>query len=82
MKTAAFAENRAWKNLYIAALFEDDKSKILSRVRDAEIEILKRARALLGTTGDNVTEAQALDNALHMLHILRGCLKADEAKAS
>ena len=82
MKTPAFAQHPLWKNLYMAALFENDKSKIPLRIKDAEAEIETRARMLFPTSHDHAREAQALDNAFRMLQVLKRCLKAEEAQAS
>jgi hypothetical protein len=63
-----------WKDLYVAALFESDTQQIHSRIEDAEGAIRGRARELFQTAGDNVDEAEALDDALYALHALRSCL--------
>jgi len=62
------------KDLYVAALFESDTQQIHSRIEDAEGAIRGRARELFQTAGDNVDEAEALDDALYALHALRSCL--------
>ena len=36
-----------WRNLYAAALFEDDRSKVTSRVAEAESAMVTRAKLLL-----------------------------------
>jgi hypothetical protein len=63
-----------WKDLYVAALFESDTQQIHSRIEDAEGAIRGRARELFQAAGDNVDEAEALDDALYALHALRRCL--------
>lgn len=63
-----------WKDLYVAALFESDTQQVHSRIEDAEGAIRGRARELFQAAGDNVDEAEALDDALYALHALRSCL--------
>ena len=62
----------AWKNLYIAALFESDRSKIAGRMVAAQLEIATQIRKLF-ISGD-AQERQALDHALQSLQSLRTCL--------
>lgn len=76
MASAPRAEDSvAWKGLYTAALFEEDKNKLPALIAHAEGEIVKRARLLFSAPGDNVGEMRALDNALGMLQTLRSCYK-------
>ena len=44
-------------------------------ISDAEAEIVKRAHILFGAPGDNIDEAEALDDALYMLRAFKNCLK-------
>jgi len=62
-----------WKDLYVAALFENDKPKIAERIAQAQTAILARRRELTITVND-VRERHALDNALFSLEALRTCL--------
>jgi hypothetical protein len=64
----------SWKDLYIAALMEGDKSKIPSLIQEAEHAIVDRARMLFNTSGDNILEQESLDDALYALHALKSCL--------
>jgi hypothetical protein len=66
-----------WKDMYTAALFESDRSKIPERILIAQSEIVKRARMLFAQTGDTSDEAEALDDALYMLRALKSCLKLE-----
>ncbi len=59
-----------WKQLYMAALFEDDAAKILQRIAEAEMALATRA-AQLGENGDEAREQQAMDNATYFLQLLR-----------
>lgn len=61
----------AWKQAYIAALFETDKGKISSLIVAAEVAIALRARELFAAQGDHSREKAALDAALLGLHSLR-----------
>ena len=75
----AFSDSHAlrWKDMYAAALFESDRTKLSERIGAAENEIVKRARELFALPGDNDEEAEALDDALYMLRALRSCLKLE-----
>ncbi len=64
---------RSWKDLYVAALFENDKPKIPEKIADAQVAILARRRELTLSVSD-VRERHALDNALFSLEALRTCL--------
>jgi hypothetical protein len=58
-----------WRELYIAALFEKDKTKLAERIATAQLAICaKRQKSIL--SGNNVQERQALDNALFSLYAL------------
>lgn len=69
----------AWSDCYKAALFQDDTTQLPPLITRAESEINARARLLFETPGDNVREIRALDNALHMLKMLRSCAKIPPA---
>ena len=65
---------RSWRELYTAALFENEKERIPARSADAEKAIVARARELFAADGDTIEEDQALDDALYALHALQNCL--------
>ena len=69
-----------WHSLYQAALFEKDRSKVPTRIQQAEEAILSRIRELL-LTYDHIEEDQILDDALYALTGLRNC-SVDEACAA
>jgi hypothetical protein len=46
----------SWRELYTAALFETDRSRISARVADAEQAIVARARELFSTGNDTIEE--------------------------
>jgi hypothetical protein len=63
--------SRAWRDLYKAALFEVDKTRIPDRIAQAEEALVVRARELFHMAGDNIEEEQALDDTMYALHALR-----------
>lgn len=62
---------RNWRQLYVAALFEADPSKITERIAEAERALVLRARELFQISGDHIEEEEALDNAMYALQALR-----------
>ena len=63
-----------WRNLYAAALFEDDKTKVAARVAAAEMAMLTRAKVLFSSSDSSRKEAIELDQSLRMLRLLKTCL--------
>jgi hypothetical protein len=75
MRHSSLSErNQNWKELYIAALFESDKTIIPEKISEAQRAIRLRRRQLLEKPGCDAQERQALDNALFSLQALRACL--------
>ena len=72
--TPQLLESKEWKDLYVAALLEGDRDKILLLIAEAERAIVGRARELFHASGDHIQEEQDLDDALYALHALRSCL--------
>jgi hypothetical protein len=72
-KIPSSGELCGWKALYVAALFENDKTRIPERIAEAQAAIQVRKRELTLSVND-VRERHALDNALFSLEALRGCL--------
>ena len=66
--------SKSWKELYRAALFETDKSRVSERIAQAEWALSLRARELFHTDKDFFPERQAVDAATHALHALRGTI--------
>jgi hypothetical protein len=60
-----------WKEVYKAALFEDDNGKIPQRIDEAESALATRALELAEVGRDEIREQQALENARYFLRILR-----------
>jgi len=63
--------DRDWKEFYKAALFEDDTTKLLYRIAEAEKALAARALELFDAGGDQVREQHALENAVYFLQLLR-----------
>lgn len=63
----------SWRNLYLQALFETDKTKISMRISEAERALLFREHELFTGIPDPI-ERDAVNAALHALHALRNCL--------
>ncbi len=71
---------RVWRDLYTAAIFEVDKSKLSGRIADAERALVVRARELFHADEDNIEEEQTLDDAMYALHVLGGTAMCTEAR--
>ena len=63
-----------WKKLYLAALFESNKSKIPVKIAEAQRALSQRRSELLNQSTGDAREIQALDNALFSLNALRNCV--------
>ena len=63
--------SKYWRQLYRAALFEIEESKLPARIAEAEKAAVLRARELFQAGGDNGEETEALDYAMYALHALR-----------
>jgi hypothetical protein len=60
-----------WKELYKAAIFEDDSVKLVARIAEAERALADRAAELFGSNESPVREQQAMENAAYFLRLLR-----------
>jgi len=67
----AVSPSKSWKELYMAALYETDKSRVSERIANAERALALRARELFHTGREHLQERQALDAAIYALHALR-----------
>ncbi|MFZ0321514.1 MAG: hypothetical protein WAL56_20485 [Candidatus Sulfotelmatobacter sp.] len=72
----------SWRQLYTAALFETDRTRIPLRIADAEHAIVVRARELFSAGNDTIEEDQALDDALYALRALQSCLQLEVTSAA
>jgi hypothetical protein len=62
--------NEGWKEVYMAALFEDDSAKIPQRIAEAERALAARALELFGADDNQFPEQRAMENAKYFLRIL------------
>ncbi len=74
-------DSRAWRELYKAALFEVDKTKLPGRIEQAETALALRARELFHVAGDNIEEGEALDDAMYALHALQNTSQTNRCMA-
>jgi hypothetical protein len=70
-----------WKELYVAVLFENDKSKLAEKIAEAQAAIIARRRQSLGS-GPNTKKKQALDTALLSLQALANCLAVTPSRVA
>ena len=61
--------DRGWKDLYIAALFENNKARLAERIVIAQRAIGARRQQLF-ISGNDTQERQGPDTALSSLHVL------------
>jgi len=64
-------DSRYWRQLYRAALFEVEGSKLPARIAEAEKAVVLRTRELFQAAGHNGEETEALDHVMYALHALR-----------
>ena len=65
-----------WRDLYLQALFETDRSRMYSRIIEAERALFRREHELF-TDSNGKAEREAVANALNALNALRTCLGLD-----
>jgi hypothetical protein len=70
-----------WKELYLEALFETDKSKIAMKIVEAQLSIVAQRRKVFAA-GTIPKERHALDAALLSLQALASCLGIGPGSAS
>ena len=66
---------QSWKDLYHAAIHESDMDKLPERITEAESALVIRMRELFYSCEDKFEEEESIDDALSILHALRGSLK-------
>jgi hypothetical protein len=71
--TSSESLDYSWRQLYIAALFENDKRKLAEKIAIAQEVVGARSKELFVSGGDT-RERQVLDNALFSLHALATAL--------
>jgi hypothetical protein len=68
---------RDWHELYRAALFETDMSKLTARIEEARKALIVRSRQLFATSPNYDGETEAIENALYALQALESCLRSN-----
>jgi hypothetical protein len=68
---------RNWRELYNAALFETDISKMPSRIEEARRALAFRSRELFETSPNHDGETEAVETALYALQALENCLRSN-----
>ena len=64
---------RSWCELYKAALFETDESKLPLRIEEARRALVFRSRELFAASPSDDGETEAIETALYALHALENC---------
>jgi hypothetical protein len=72
--SSAHSPEAGWHDLYRAALFETDRTKVPELIAMAENAILVRIKDLFTETADHIEEDLILDDALYALRALRNCV--------
>ena len=68
---------RRWRELYTAALFETDTSKVPGRIEEARKALIVRSRELFATSPNYDGETEAIEDALYALQALENCLRSN-----
>lgn len=71
----------SWRDLYLEALFEPDRSRMCSRITEAQRALLRRQHELFADSGGRV-EREAVESALNALYALRTCLGLEKPAAA
>jgi hypothetical protein len=66
-----------WKEVYKAALFEEDHDKIPQRIADAEQALMARAHELFPAGLEQAREQDAIENAMYFLRVLASAAGVD-----
>lgn len=70
-----------WRDLYLQALFEADRSRMYSRIVEAERALFRREHELFADLNGKA-EREAVTNALNALDALRSCLGLESTAAA
>lgn len=62
-----------WRDLYLQALFETNKTKVAGLIVEAERALFLREHELFSGPHDPV-EREAVNAAIHALHALKNCM--------
>jgi hypothetical protein len=66
---------RNWRELYKAAVFETDISKLPLRIEEARRALVFRSRELFATSPDYDDESEAIDMTSYALQAQENCVK-------
>jgi hypothetical protein len=66
---------QSWRDLYKAALFEADRTKLPQRIHEARTAVILRGRELFNCADSHVEETEDLEDALYALQALSNCLQ-------
>jgi hypothetical protein len=77
-KVETMKDPYVWRELYEAAMFETDRTKLRQRVQAAKFSIDDRLQELLKDHGGTPEERQAISDALVGLNVIRRELEKDE----
>ena len=67
-----------WRDLYLKAIFEQDKAKIADRIREAECALMHREHELFRSAKSS-GERESVMGALNCLEALRVCISRSRA---
>ena len=65
----------SWRELYKAALFETETSKLQLRIEEARRALALRSRELFAASSSSDGETEAIESAFYALQALENCLK-------
>ena len=66
------ARTSLWRDLYLQAIFEFERTKVAARIQDAQRALILREHQLSMEPGGSA-EREAIINALHCLEALQHC---------
>jgi len=86
MSTVVFPAPQPWRELYIAALFEDDREQLAGRISQARSAAIKRSRELFQQHPQDPMECyeerSALNNALRFLDLIEATSRKNARTAA
>jgi hypothetical protein len=75
----ASASQSSWRDLYLQAVFENDRTKAPALIAEAERALVRRECELFSNPRE-AAEREAINSALHALRLLRNCLRLDHSQ--
>ena len=70
---------RAWRTLYVAAIFETDEKRMAQRIAETKKAMVARAHELFQNAGNDVQEQSAIVEAFQSLRALERCMMSSVA---